>query len=487
MNAWFPRITVHSLAIVVSVLTYVLTTRAVRERRPPSIAIAWVLGMIALPYLVLPMYVMFGRRKMPRKQARRGLHCVGGRHWAEDLIESFDLPAATNDAVRMHLDGKESAGALFEIMSGAKSRLDICTYILGNDEFGRAAMQRMAECAARGVRVRLLLDGVGALQLPRWCFTKLESAGIQTAIFSPLFARKTQGPRNLRNHRKLVIADSSRLWAGGRNIAAEYFTGLNGIAPWADLSFDLEGAVAHAAGGQFELDWVAAGGKPASGDPLEMAAADIASGIVQAADGAGPPSAEAAAQTAPPPALARSAHSSARAQFLPSGPDQTEDTVHALLIDACFHARERMLAVTPYFVPDNSLETAMRLAARRGVKIDLCIPAESNHRLADFARSRALRALSRAGVCVHLLPAMNHAKAVVFDTSLAISGSVNLDSRSLLLNYESAVVFYGATEIGWLADWIAGLIPQATDFDARQPSILRDVAEGLLLTVGYQL
>ena len=86
----------------------------------------------------------------------------------------------------------------------------------------------------------------------------------------------------------------------------------------------------------------------------------------------------------------------------------------------------------------------MRLAARRGVKIDLCIPAKSNHRLADFARNRALRALSQAGVSMHLLPYMNHAKAVVFDDIAGASGSVNLDSRSLLLNYECAVVFYGA-------------------------------------------
>jgi cardiolipin synthase len=232
---------------------------------------------------------------------------------------------------------------------------------------------------------------------------------------------------------------------------------------------------------------VAAGGNPASNDQLKRAAADIVAGTVAVAGNTEPPKSGLAEPIAPPAAARPSARCPTRAQFLPSGPDQTEDTVHALLIDACFHARERMLAVTPYFVPDNSLETAMRLAARRGVKIDLCIPADSNHRLADFARSRALRALSRAGVCVHLLPEMNHAKAVVFDTSLAISGSVNLDSRSLLLNYESAVVFYGATEIGWLADWIAALIPQARDFDAHRPSILRDVAEGLLLTVGYQL
>jgi cardiolipin synthase len=127
-----------------------------------------------------------------------------------------------------------------------------------------------------------------------------------------------------------------------------------------------------------------------------------------------------------------------------------------------FHVRERMLAVTPYFVPDASLETAMRLAARRGVKIDLVLPAVSNHRLADFARNRALRALHNAGVRVHLLPYMNHAKAVVFDESLALTGSVNLDSRSLLLNYECAVVLYGAAEIDWLASWIEALIPRST-------------------------
>jgi cardiolipin synthase len=161
--------------------------------------------------------------------------------------------------------------------------------------------------------------------------------------------------------------------------------------------------------------------------------------------------------------------------------------VHALLIDACFQATRRMLAVTPYFVPDVSLETAMRLAARRGVKIDLCIPNKSNHLLADFVRNRALRALSKAGVAVHLLPTMNHAKAVVFDDSIALCGSCNLDSRSLLLNYESAVVFYDLPEIEWLARWIGALIPTATPFDPRAPGLWRDVCEGLLLTVAYQL
>jgi cardiolipin synthase len=461
MSAWIPPVSIHSLVIVVSLLTYILTTRAERERRPPSIAIAWVLGMIALPYLVLPTYLMFGRRKLPRKRLQRSGARSSANHWAQDLIESFGLAASSPAAINMHQDGRDSADALFSVMASAVSRLDICTYILGDDAFGREAMQRMIERARRGVEVRLLLDGVGALQVPRSCFKTLALGGVETAIFSPLFARKTQGPRNLRNHRKMVIADGARLWAGGRNLAVEYFAAVAGAPPWRDLTFDLQGPVAGAAAAQFELDWVAAGGKPASADDAADVAADVRS-------------------TTSDPHLSE-------AQFLPSGPDQTEDTVHALLIDACFQSRERMLAVTPYFVPDVSLETAMRLAARRGVRIDLCIPASSNHRLADFARNRALRSLSQAGVNVHLFPSMSHAKAVVFDHSLALSGSVNLDSRSLLLNYECAVVFYGRTEINWLAQWIDGLIAETAPFNCRPPGLLRDLCEGLLLTVAYQL
>ncbi len=455
MNAWLPPISIHSLVIVLSVLAYILTTRAERERRPPSIAIAWVLGMIALPYLVLPMYLLFGRRKLPRKNvSRSGARSFAG-HWAQDLIESFGLPAASPALISMHRDGGESAAALFSTMSGAVARLDICTYILGSDAFGREVMQRMIERARSGVEVRLLLDGVGAIQLPKACFNSLQLGGVETAVFSPLFARRTQGPRNLRNHRKLVIADGERLWAGGRNLAAEYFSGRAGVPPWQDLTFDLQGSVASAAAAQFESDWVAACAKPA------VAALPCVGSAVPRTGG--------------------------DAQFLPSGPDQPEDTVHALLIDACFQARHRMLAVTPYFVPDVSLETAMRLAARRGVQIDLCIPQSSNHKLADFARNRALRSLSQAGVKVHLLPHMSHAKAVVFDTSLGLSGSVNLDSRSLLLNYECAVVFYGRAEIDWLAEWITALIPGSRPFDARPAGLLRDLCEGLLLTVAYQL
>ena len=462
MNAWvsalMPRLTTHSLAIVVSLLTYVLTTRVERERRPPSIAIAWVLGLIAIPYLVLPLYILFGRRKLNRRALVPGSFQALGRHWAEDLILSFGLSESAPSSLTMHSDGAASMSALFATIAAARERLDICTYILGNDAVGREVVDALIARVRAGVRVRLMIDGVGAIQLPKHVLRRLHAGGIETAIFCPLFARSTSGPRNLRNHRKMVIADESLLWAGGRNLAAEYFIGVNGEPAWIDLSFDLDGPVAAVAAQQFELDWIASQGKPAAA--IE-------------------------APRAPP--LHEDRHASGRVQFLPSGPDQAEDTVQALLVDACYRSERRILAVTPYFVPDASLSLALRLAARRGVAIDLCLPATSNHILADFARGRALRALGETGAAIHLLPTMVHAKGIVIDEMLAVCGSPNLDSRSLLLNYESAFVLYGSREIDWLAAWIGALVADSVPFDNRPASLWRDVAEGVLLTVAYQL
>ena len=456
MIAWLPSLTLHSLAIVVSLLTYILTTRSARERRPPSIAIGWVLGMIALPYLVLPLYLMFGRRKLRRRSATRLADNAPAEHWAEDLIDSFGLPGASCTHVRWHKDGAVAREALFEIFGRARQRLDVCTFILTDDPLGREASDCLIARVRAGVRVRLMIDGVGALGLPRARMRALRRAGVETAIFGPLIGRRTSGPRNLRNHRKLVVADEAHLWAGGRNFAIEYFTGEAGQPPWRDLSFDLEGHVAAAASRQFEADWCASRGRPAE-------------------------------RLRPPERAGANADRSSRAQFLPSGPDQSEDTVHSLLIAACFRARQRLLAVTPYLLPDAALTAAIRLAARRGVRIDICLPRSSNHVLADFARGRTLRTLAEAGVHFHLLPAMNHAKAMVFDSTLAISGSVNLDSRSLLLNYESAFIFYSAADIEWLSNWMTALIAESQPFVNRPPGLWRDLAEGLLLTVGYQL
>jgi cardiolipin synthase len=130
---------------------------------------------------------------------------------------------------------------------------------------------------------------------------------------------------------------------------------------------------------------------------------------------------------------------------------------------------------------------ALSLAARRGVQVDLLLPARSNHRMSDLARNRALRTLALAGGRVWLAPGMLHAKLAVFDDDLALAGSANLDSRSLFLNYELMLAFHDKDDIVRLRDWFEAERAQAVSFTPRPPGLLRDVAEGLLLWLAFQL
>ena len=174
-------------------------------------------------------------------------------------------------------------------------------------------------------------------------------------------------------------------------------------------------------------------------------------------------------------------------QVIASGPDQADDTVHDLLVTACFKARTRIIAATPYFVPSDALLMALSLAARRGVIVDLILPRRSNHRMADFARHRALREFAAVGGRVWLVPYMLHAKAIVIDDSVALAGSANLDSRSLFLNYELMVAFYAAADIQRFASFIEKHREKADRYLAQKPGLLRDLTEGLVLWLAFQL
>jgi len=452
MQTWLPRLSQHLMWSAVALLVYVLSTRMRRERRPPAAAIAWVLGLALLPYLALPLYLLFGQRKLKVAQQSRPAAVKADAHWAAALLGSFGIEPPSPAQVRFHADGEQSRESLWECIEQARTQLDVCTFLIGDDSFGSDIIERLERQARRGVRVRLLLDGFGAWLTPRRSLRALKKSGAEVAIFRPLFRGRRMGPRNLRNHRKMVIADGTRMWAGGRNLAAEYFVGRDGRPPWIDLTFDVTGNVAAVAAQQFEADWSAARGT--SGGPVHVGAEPVTGALVQ---------------------------------FLPSGPDQVEDTAQALLVDGCFRARHRLLAVTPYFLPDDNLRTAMRLAVRRGVRITLVLPEISNHRLTDFVRNRALRELTEAGADIRLVAGMVHAKAVVIDETLGLCGSINLDRRSLLLNYECAVLFYGAEHIAWLARWIDALASQGAVFKSKPPGLMRDLVEGLLLAIAFEL
>jgi cardiolipin synthase len=458
-------LTLHGLVVAFGLVVYVMASRALYQRHHPSAAIAWVVMLTLVPYVALPLYFMFGSRKVPARQRpaleratvvrSNGFEDLAA--WSQRLAGAMGLAnACACERLRLHADGGEALAALRDLIASAERSIDLCTFLLARDALGREIAALLAERARAGVRVRVLLDGFGVWLGGRVDLGSLRAAGVEVVKFVPALGSAVRG-LNLRNHRKMVLIDGERLWAGGRNLAAEYFVGdpAHRRAPWHDLSFDLAGPLARQAQYRFELDWSYASHRPAPPAPAAVVPANAREGPL--------------------------------AQLVPSGPDQLDDTVHALLVSGSFMARERILAVTPYFVPDATLTMGLSLAARRGVQVDLVLPVRSNHHLADVARNRPLRELARAGARIWLTPHMVHAKAVVIDNGFALAGSVNLDARSLFLNYELMVAFYDGADVRRFADWIEGERRSAIAYRARPPGLLRDLAEGLVLWLAFQL
>jgi cardiolipin synthase len=455
----------HAAFVSVGLLLYVLIAHIGRQQRQPSAAIAWVMGIVAFPYVAVPLFLMVGTRKMTRPLARRAQAEVAPAlgqglqpEWTRSLLHALEIqPAACNRSITFHEDGPQSLASLLALCKASARQLDVGTFILGNDEVGQQVCNALAEAAARGVRTRLLIDAVGSLHASRAMLAQLRRQGVEVSAFTPLLHNPLRGKTNLRNHRKLALADSTRLWAGGRNLAAEYFIDQPGRPAWVDLSFLVEGDLAAAAQLQFDRDWRHAAGRSgnASGTPTEFL-----------------PTLD--TMTSP-------------AQWVPTGPDRPDDTIYALLLAASYHATQRILAVSPYLVPDEALLDAWCLACRRGVQVCIVMPAHSNHRLADLARRRALRRLVAAGADVRLVDGMVHAKALVFDAEMALCGSANLDGRSLLLNYEVMAAFYGESEIAWLAQWILALHGKGTPLRQMAGTLGEELLEGATRAIGFQL
>jgi len=430
---------ISHLALVVGfLLAALLVAQLIRQHRPPTATIAWLLLIIAFPYVGVPLFLLIGGRKVRKLSAHKkdiylsaNETLVSGRSSEiERLLSSYGIPPAiAGNRLQLQENGEQSFRALIHLIDEAARSISVCLFILHPDKVGQEVLNHLVSRARAGVRVCLLLDGVGSLHTQRNFLTPLAQAGGSFTFFMPVLHHPLRGRGNLRNHRKVVIADDRRLLAGGANVASEYMGPNFRPDRWRDLTFTLEGPAVKPYVEIFRYDWSFATG-------------------------------EWLAQSAHEPVSRK--YGDAIVQVIPSGPDVPGDSLYDALLAAIFSSRHRLWIITPYFIPDEALSRALILAVHRGVDVRVLVPLHSNHRLADVAGRSYLRELQQEGARVlYYETGMVHAKVVLMDDDIAMLGSANIDMRSLLLNYEAAIFVYSAPEIRAVAAWMSALMEEA--------------------------
>jgi cardiolipin synthase len=332
------------------------------------------------------------------------------------------LPLTHGNRVELLVNGERAFPAMLEAINGAERSITLSTYIFDNDRAGQQFLDALTLAVNRGVQVRVIIDDVGARytwpSMPRL----LRRAGIPCANFLPTLVPWRLHYSNLRNHRKILVIDGRFGFTGGMNIREGNYLEQRPRYPVQDLHLRLQGPIVTHLQEVFAEDWAFC-----TGELLEDA----------------PWFAE---PTLEGPVLARG---------LPDGPDEDAESFHLALLGAIAGARGSIMIVTPYFLPDPALVTALEVAAMSGTEVDIVLPSENNLILVQWASNAFLGPLLERGCRIWFSPPpFDHAKIFVVDGLLAYLGSSNWDPRSLRLNFEFNVECYD-TE---LAQLLTGLV-----------------------------
>jgi cardiolipin synthase len=392
---------------------------------------AWLLVIFLAPYLGVPLYIVFGGRKI-RKHINAKGHLIdiapqvadkdGEDKWKHPSGISNLFPLRRAKSLTLLATGEEAFGELMKHLESAQHSIFITTFILGKDPTGEAILKALARKAKQGVNVCLLLDALGSFRISSQFLAEFKQAGGKYASFMPMVHWPFRGRANLRNHRKMVIVDGRIAMLGGLNLADEYMGPSVDIKRWRDLSVMVTGPILDDIYTIFRADW-----KFAAKEEL--------------------------------PALARpnadlEADGEISLQLVPSGPDVEEDSLYDAVLSSLFRVKKRIWVMTPYFIPDEMLTRALCIAARRDLDVRIIVPQSSNHRLADLIRRSYLRQIQASGGKIYTFrPGMLHAKLIILDDALGIIGSMNMDMRSFFLNYEVAMFIHSEPFVRQLEAW----------------------------------
>lgn len=454
---------VYGVFIVGEILLFLTLCHMLYQRRSPTSLISWLLFMIVLPYISVLLYYFIGKRKQPDSRSKSSLQIKSSGGESAVEVNSIDGILRSNgitgvsehNSFELITDSVKAFETMMDEIQNADKSISMSTYVFKNDAVTEQILGALTQKVSQGVHVRILIDSLGsyAIYFFQGAFKKLRQAGGEVHFFMPLLRLPYRNYINLRNHRKIYLFDEHTLLSGGMNLSEEYMGPEKSPTQWEDVLFKTKGEATYQYAQIFENDWANATGKP-----LRQAA--LTSGEV---------------------------HGDAYIQVIPSGPDIKGDALYKALISAIHTVKERIWIVTPYFVPDESLFLALKIAKLKGVDVKLITPKTSNHLIADLGRSSYMRELSESGIDLVLYNgSMLHAKAILLDRDAAMIGSVNIDNRSLLLNYEVVSFAYSESIINEVDVWMQGFMVNA-EHQMPKASGIRRIAENFMRILAPQL
>ncbi|BCR03005.1 cardiolipin synthase [Desulfuromonas versatilis] len=421
-----------TLSLVLSLAGLLSAGHALLHKRDPRAALGWIVMCLALPGVGMGLYWLLGVNRI--RTRARDLQSQGSTWfepslcaWSRESAEQYPF-RAENFATLLHLsdavtrrpllqgnhieplhNGEQAYPAMLEAIAGARQSILLSTYIFESNPTGRRFTDALAEAAARGVEVKVLIDGLGE----RYSFPParrlLQGSRVRVARFLPPSLSGHGIHLNLRNHRKLLVVDGVLGFSGGMNIGDRHLAESSDPRRVVDIHFRVQGPVVGQMREAFLEDWQLATGE----------------GFHQEK----------------PPAVAAGGQAFCRG--ISAGPNEDFEKLPWILTGALNCARRRLRIMTPYFVPDRFLIAAINAAALRGVTVEIVLPARNNLPYVAWATRSYLWELLLYNVRIfYQPPPFVHSKLLLVDDDYALVGTANLDPRSLRLNFEFCLEVY---------------------------------------------
>lgn len=416
----------YFLVALVHALGMIAAIHAVLTVRTAQGSIAWALSLLFIPYLTLIPYLVFGRSTFDayieaRRQANKEMHTaivdLNWRPWVEEAVAARQsksyaslrampklgrMPCLANNRVSLLINGQATFDAIFAAIAEAREVVLVQFFIIHDDDIGRQLQALLLKKVADGVQVYVLYDRVGSHALPQSYVETLRKAGVNIRAFATRSGWLNRFQVNFRNHRKIVVVDGIKGFIGGHNVGDEYLGGNPRLSPWRDTHVSITGPVIACLQESFAEDWF-------------WAAREL------------------------PPMILQDTYEDdgVLCQILASGPADPYETCSLFFVESIHAAQQRIWITTPYFIPDEAVFAALRLAVLRGVDVRILLPSRADHKIVYAASSLFAFEAVRAGVRMfRYTPGFLHQKVVLIDDEISAIGSANMDNRSFRLNFE---------------------------------------------------